>query len=178
LNKFNSIEKFCIASLQLSLMIIIGVISGVCNANCLVSIAKKYQLSPQLLISIAITESGGNPEAIGPMNSNGTIDLGIMQINSAWLPKLKKYGIQRLDLFKPCVNIEVAAWVLSQNILTYGNTWRAVGAYNSSKPLYQSIYANKVSIVFAQVSDMNTLSISRRINLSSTLYDAQNRSVK
>ncbi|NJD34799.1 MAG: lytic transglycosylase domain-containing protein, partial [Betaproteobacteria bacterium] len=49
--------------------------------------AQRYQVSSALLYAIARTESGLNPLAIG-RNGNGSRDIGLMQINSAWLPTL------------------------------------------------------------------------------------------
>lgn len=98
--------------------------------NCWVEAGIKYQVDPWLLYSIAEQESSLNPLATNG-NSNGTRDVGLMQINSFWLPELEKYGISEQNLFDPCVSIHVGAWVLSQSIQVFGNNWRAVGAYNA-----------------------------------------------
>ena len=49
--------------------------------------AQRYQVSSALLYAIARTESGLNPQAVG-RNGNGSRDIGLMQINSAWLPPM------------------------------------------------------------------------------------------
>ena len=54
--------------------------------------AQRYQVSSALLYAIARTESGLNPQAIG-RNGNGSRDIGVMQINSPWLPTLASHGI-------------------------------------------------------------------------------------
>lgn len=54
-----------------------------------------------------------------------------MQINSTHLPMLIHAGFAKNDLFDPCTNIYVGAYILHGCILRHGNTWRAVGAYNA-----------------------------------------------
>jgi len=44
---------------------------------------------------------------------------------------LKKYGIYERDLYDACTNINVGAFLLSDFVRMYGNTWRAVGAYGA-----------------------------------------------
>lgn len=112
--------------------------------GCFDTAAKKFSLDKTLLKAIAHTESGFNVNAISPQNSNATFDIGLMQINSAWLPTLSKYGISREKLQNPCANIHVGAWILANNISTYGRTWRAVGAYNSPTRSFQAVYVKKV----------------------------------
>jgi soluble lytic murein transglycosylase-like protein len=104
----------------------------------------KYGVNPYLLYAIARTESGLNPSAINRSNKNGSYDIGLMQINSRWLPTLRKYGITEEQLFDPCVSIHVGAWVLAQNIGRMGNSWEAVGAYNARDPELRLRYARKV----------------------------------
>ena len=105
--------------------------------------AQRYQVSSALLYAIARTESGLNPQAVG-RNGNGSRDIGLMQINSSWLPTLASHGINERDLFEPCTNIEVGAWILAGNVSRLGYTWDAVGAYNAQNPALRRAYANKV----------------------------------
>ena len=105
--------------------------------------AARYRVNSALLYAMAQTESGLNPLAVG-RNANGSRDIGLMQINSAWLPKLAEYGISERDLFQPCTSIHVGAWLLARNIYRYGYTWEAVGAYNAVSPGKRSAYIKKV----------------------------------
>lgn len=105
--------------------------------------AKRYQVSSALLYAIARAESGLNPQAIG-LNGNGSRDIGLMQINSAWLPTLASHGIGERDLFEPCTNIHVGAWILAGNVSRLGYTWEAVGAYNAASPALRRSYVEKV----------------------------------
>ena len=110
---------------------------------CWDAAAQRYQVSSALLYAIARTESGLNPLAIG-RNGNGSLDIGLMQINSAWLPTLASHGINERDLFEPCTNIHVGAWILAGNVSRLGYTWDAVGAYNAANPALRRAYADKV----------------------------------
>jgi soluble lytic murein transglycosylase-like protein len=105
--------------------------------------AMRYQVSSALLYAIARTESALNPLAIG-RNPNGSRDIGLMQINSAWLPTLATHGIGERDLLEPCTSIHVGAWILAGNVSRLGYTWEAVGAYNAANPALRRAYAEKV----------------------------------
>ena len=105
--------------------------------------AARYQVNSTLLRAIARTESDLNPKAIS-RNRNGSRDIGLMQINSSWLPVLTSHGIAERDLFDPCTNIYVGAWILAQNFQRMGSGWDAVGAYNARLPALRRAYAWKV----------------------------------
>lgn len=85
-----------------------------------------------------------NPSAVG-QNTNGTQDLGLMQINTTHLTKLARAGIQRHHLMDACTNITVGAWVLADAVRRFGMTWTAVGAYHSPTAWRRQDYAVKVS---------------------------------
>jgi soluble lytic murein transglycosylase-like protein len=104
----------------------------------------RYGVNPYLLYAIAKTESSLNPAAISRKNKDGSYDIGLMQINSSWLPILRRYGIGEAELMDACTNIEVGAWILSGKMQKLGNSWTAVGAYNAGKPELRIAYAKKV----------------------------------
>ncbi len=110
---------------------------------CWEEAGNRYGVNPNLLQAIARTESSMNPNAVN-RNRDGTYDLGLMQINSRWFPTLRKYGISEQQLRQPCFSIHVGAWIMAQNMLRFGNSWDAVGAYNSPNPARRIAYAQKV----------------------------------
>jgi soluble lytic murein transglycosylase-like protein len=120
--------------------------------GCWLAAAERFQVPAALLRAIAHVESGDNASARN-VNADGTIDRGLMQINSRWLPELRRFGIDESDLYVPCVSIHVGAWVLAQEIERYGYSWEAIGAYQSGpydlrskakKLARYRVYANKV----------------------------------
>lgn len=116
---------------------------------CFEQAANRYHVPVNLLRAISKTESSGNANAIH-INGKGSKDIGHMQINSAWLPKLAKYGITQQDLLNPCVCTHVGAWILAGNISRLGYNWSAIGAYNASLRTAES--RNKAAIYIRKVA--------------------------
>lgn len=108
-----------------------------------------------LLYSIALVESNMNPRQIG-RNKNGSLDLGMMQINTIWLNELGRYGITSQHLMDGCTSVYVGAWIMSKNFRTYGHTWRAIGAYNSGTPAIGYNYARKVYATHHKLTGLPT----------------------
>jgi soluble lytic murein transglycosylase-like protein len=124
--------------------------------KCFVLAGLHYSIPPNLLYVIANVESKMNPYALN-VNKNGSYDIGIMQVNSAWLPKLAKIGVSHKDLIDGCKNIQVGAWILSQSIKQYGLTTEAIGRYNSSDSYYKSQYVNKIFKEYNRQQQKNIL---------------------
>ncbi|WP_296653688.1 lytic transglycosylase domain-containing protein [Paraburkholderia sp.] len=111
--------------------------------------AGAYQgVNPLVLRAVAWRESKGDATAIN-RNANGSIDVGQLQINSIHFPELESRGIPHRALTDPCVNIFVAAWLLKQKMVRYGNTWRAIGAYHSESPHERDAYARSIQAILA-----------------------------
>lgn len=120
--------------------------------DCFRRAGARFSLDSKLLKAIAVTESNLNAHAVSKPNANGTVDIGVMQINSSWLPKLAQYGIQKEHLFNPCLNIHVGAWILASNVSLHGATWRSVGLYNSPNISHQTIYVQRVKNNFLRLN--------------------------
>lgn len=130
------------------LLLLAGALAGSCmsaQATCFSAAAARYGVSEKLLRTIQVTENRpGRADAVSPPNADGSKDIGLMQINSSWLPKLAKFGIGEEELKDGCISVNVGAWILASNIARYGQTWKAVGAYNSPFEHSQRIYIKKV----------------------------------
>ncbi len=77
-------------------------------------------------------------------NRNGSMDIGLGQLNSVHYNEIAKYGIAPNDLMNGCVASYVTAWHLKKKILAYGNNWYAVGAYSSTTACYNRRYSSLV----------------------------------
>ncbi|WP_460133432.1 transglycosylase SLT domain-containing protein [Pseudomonas sp. S1_E04] len=119
----------------LRMALILLCLSGIARANCWQLAASRYHIDPLLLYAIAKVESGLNPRARN-VNSDGSQDIGLMQINSRHLPALARFGITEQHLMtQPCTSVMVGAWILAGFIREQGYGWQAVGAYNAgAKP--------------------------------------------
>lgn len=115
--------------------------------DCFNEAGKMYQVPPMLLQSIAWVESRYDKNAKNH-NTNGSVDMGVMQINSLWLDPLSEYGVQRKHLYNACYNISVAAWILRKQINEVGYNWQAVAHYHSRTPEKGESYARKVARVY------------------------------
>lgn len=80
-------------------------------------------------------------------DSNGTYDIGPMQINSIWLRKLRSLGITPRELAdNGCLNIDVGSAILAMNIkAANGNIARGIGWYHSHTPRLARQYRHKVA---------------------------------
>lgn len=137
--------------LALSLLAVSSMAMQACRADCFDSAAHYQKVDPMILRGIATVESHDNPHAIN-RNKNGTVDYGMMQINSIHLKELKKYGVHRADLMVACKNIYTGAWILRRKINIHGNNWVAVGAYHSETPSERRQYAKKVEIAVEKMA--------------------------
>ncbi|MDB5478439.1 MAG: BfpH [Alphaproteobacteria bacterium] len=118
-------------------------------ATCLMLAAQTYSVPPAVIVGIMQVEGGRIGQVVGP-NKNGTFDLGPMQINTMWLPSLAKYWrvnyntAYRMVKDDPCVNVNVAAWILRQRLNESRNLTLAIAHYHSKTPRFGYVYARKV----------------------------------
>lgn len=100
-------------------------------ADCFDMAGRDYRIDPDLLRAIAWNESKFNPVAVG-QNSDGSLDIGLMQINTQHSNKLASFGISQNHLSQDaCMNIYTGAYILATSFKKWGVSWAAVGAYNA-----------------------------------------------
>ncbi|TCM14036.1 hypothetical protein EDF56_11561 [Novosphingobium sp. PhB165] len=84
-------------------------------------------------------------------NTNGSHDLGPMQINSWWLPKLSVLTGRSPETVRfwlihdACFNVQVARWIFLSKLARIGGYWSAIGAYHSPTPIRARKYAEAVA---------------------------------
>ncbi|HGP2369697.1 TPA: lytic transglycosylase domain-containing protein [Salmonella enterica] len=109
------------------------------QAFCFDAAAAKYHVSPLLIKSIAIGESGLDPHATNANRDKKTgkitsTDYGLMQVNSGHIPRLVAMGVIRdkNDLLnRPCLNVQIGTWILATHFQTCGVSWNCLGSYNA-----------------------------------------------
>ena len=124
--------------------------------ECLASVASEYDIHPDILLAILFVE-GGTVGENSRANANGSYDIGLFQINSIHLNKLKGYGITEDQLRNDgCVNARVAAWhlatVVSSSELSAASSedeyLSTLARYHSFTPQYNAIYAKRLKTAF------------------------------
>lgn len=84
-------------------------------------------------------------------NTNGTHDLGPLQINSWWIPRIASEIDRPRDQvrawlrYDPCFNVAVAKWIFLASLKQTRSYWLAVGHYHSPTAWRQRRYALSVS---------------------------------
>lgn len=114
------------------------------RADCVSDAAAFHAVNDGVLRAILWNESHMNGAAVN-RNTNGSIDVGIGQMNSQHFAELRRLGVTPQMLMEPCVGTYVAAWHLAKQVQALGNTWQAVGSYHSRTPILNQGYANGVA---------------------------------
>ncbi len=117
--------------------------------TCMLMVANTFGLPPRVLPVIQMVEAG--KPGLASRNSNGTEDLGVMQVNTIWVPVfapqlgLSPEVMRDRLLNQPCFNIAIAGAILSMHMSeTKGNLARAIGDYHSRRPTLNARYQTKV----------------------------------
>ncbi len=122
---------------------------------CMALVASLYQLPPRVLPAIQGVE-GGQPGLVS-RNTDGSADLGVMQVNTRWLEPLARFTgldeaiVRDRLLTRPCFNIAAAGLILRTYLNeTHGNLMRAVGDYHShTRPLNTAYQAQVIRSAWA-----------------------------
>ena len=130
-----------------SKFVLISLLLNCCFANnkynsLFVEYGKEFNIPAELLWAIAKQESGFNSKAINENNSNGTKDIGLMQINSIHEEELKSLNIELDDLYDPKINVKFGAVVLSRCLNKHGFNYKGLNCYNGR--IANNDYSSKV----------------------------------
>lgn len=111
--------------------------------GCIKHASVQSRLPEPLLLAIAMHESSINSVATN-RNKNGSLDVGVMQINSIHWPRIIEMGGQPKDLLDPCINVMMGALLLKEQVDQFGLNAYAIGRYHSATPEYRDRYARAV----------------------------------
>lgn len=119
--------------------------------SCINQAAVTYHVPATLILAIMIQEHGRNAQAV--RNKNGTYDLGILQINTRWLPVLARYGYTRNDIqYDPCKNIMVGSWILAKSLAQGHTLWSGIGNYHSHTPEHNQSYRKNIYAIYQKLN--------------------------
>src|SRR6516225_11948531 len=117
--------------------------------GCITAAAKVYRLPPAVLV-ILLNVEGGSLGRVSP-NTNGTVDIGPIQVNEIWLPEVAAHWHATIaDAYKAlrdnfCANVEAGAWILRRGLdEARGDFWEGVGYYHSHTPEHKTRYLRHV----------------------------------
>ncbi len=112
---------------------------------CMITVSAVAHLPPRILPAIQHIE-GGRVGLVRP-DTNGTDDLGVMQINTIWVPAIAaRAGMspavtERALINDPCFNIAAAAVILRVYLRQEGGTLLpAIGDYHSHSRALNRVY--------------------------------------
>jgi len=116
---------------------------------CIMSAAAMYAVPPAIIQTLLEVE-GGRP-GMESRNSNGSFDLGPMQINTIHVADFARmYGRPQAEMRAllrddGCFNVHAGTWMLVREIRRAdGDFWAGVGHYHSRTPRHKTRYLGKV----------------------------------
>ncbi len=117
-------------------------------ALCIFAAAQTYSVPAPVILGILHVEGGRVGQAVG--NTNGSYDLGPMQINTIWMPELARHWqvsesrATQMVRDDACINIGVGAWILRKKMNDTGSLYQGIAWYHSATPQYGHKYRQKV----------------------------------
>ncbi|MDQ2801283.1 MAG: lytic transglycosylase domain-containing protein [Pseudomonadota bacterium] len=116
---------------------------------CMAVAAAYYHLPPRVLPSIHAVEGGD--VGVSRRNADGSDDLGVMQVNTRWVPSLARFtglpeaAVRARLILDPCFNIAAAGAIMRTWLdLEHGDLMRAVGDFHSHTPSLNQSYQTRV----------------------------------
>lgn len=118
--------------------------------ECVVAEARRQSLEPWKLLAVMRAEDG----RVGSfsLNSNGSYDMGPLQVNSVHLPALAQVfrvsasQLAQLVAYDGCFNVAVGAYLLRKSTNSAdGDFWYGIGQYHSRTPIRSAQYMVRVN---------------------------------
>ncbi|MEJ7935572.1 lytic transglycosylase domain-containing protein [Sphingobium sp. AN558] len=116
------------------------------------------------LTLFAIREQEGGWVGAQVPNDNGSVDLGPMQVNSSWVPRVAKIvsrqeeDVRRWLRHDACFNVDVSRWIFLSALNDARDFWRAVGIYHSPTRWRQIEYARRVAVIMRSLANPKAVS--------------------
>jgi len=123
--------------------------------QCLERVSRRYQVHPVILSLVHRVEAGYIGAKVE--NSNGTFDLGFMQVNTIHLEFLADYGItEKMLMNNACISLGFAAWyvrtvTVNQKGVGSDDYFRAIARYHSKNEPFNTNYAMRLKEEFQMV---------------------------
>ena len=112
---------------------------------------------PSVLLVMLLRVEGGRLGSVS-QNTNDTVDIGPMQVNSTWVHKMaQRWRSSDEAAFKAlrdnlCANLEGGAWILRAGLdEARGDLWEGVAFYHSHSPEHKQRY---LGLLWQQVSQL------------------------
>lgn len=107
---------------------------------CSIAAAVRYDVPANLILAVAEREGGRPGQWV--RNTNGTFDVGPLQLNTSYLASLRRWGITAADAARPgCYPYDLAAWRLRGHLRhDKGDLWQRAANYHSRTPFFNARY--------------------------------------
>lgn len=120
--------------------------------RCIIGASRRYGVYPLVIKSLLLHEAG----KIGTLsrNSNGTYDLGPMQMNTINLEFLRREFPNltwRHLAFDLCSNVYAGTYFLKTKLDEADDYWTGVGNYHSKTPSLRAKYLGKVIPIYKRL---------------------------
>lgn len=113
------------------------------RVECVQRAAAAFRVPDYAILTLMDVE-GGDVGTVSH-NRNGTRDLGVLQVNSSWLPHLSKFGLTEQQLTHNfCANVFAGSYILARAVADHKTLPRALAYYHSPTPVHQHRYLGLV----------------------------------
>lgn len=89
---------------------------------CFKEASEKHNVDINVLKAIAKSESNFNEKATA--TDKGHTTYGVMQVSDVWKPFLAENNLRLSDLYEPCTNIHVGAYLFKKNEKYFNKNWK------------------------------------------------------